>query len=238
MIDQKKAALILPTLNEKQNLTILYKQIRTFSAELPIIIVDDGSTDGTIDIIESLLTQDQNIQYLQRFSRLGIGSAHLDGLKIAVEIGCSHGLTMDADLTHKVEDAERMLQLKTDVDVLIGSRYLSKNNMNNWTLTRKVLTRLGHFTTAIFFKESYDMSSGLRLYKLKNLDLNFLRTKCPTDYSFFFVSLLTLKKRGASIGEISVTLDPRQSGNSKMNLAMVYRGVKMLILYGFRIRKI
>jgi len=231
-----KIAVILPTLNEKNNLEILIPQILDIEEVSFIVIVDDASTDGSEDYFQRNVSA--KIHVVRRPARLGIGSAHLDGLEYSKNIGCEVAITMDADGTHRIQDLVRMIDYGSYFDVLIGSRYIVGGEINGWSLFRNALTRLGHVATYLFFGSPLDMSSGMRAYRIEQLPFPILRINCPSDYSFFFVSLLVISKINLNIKQIPISLSPRLNGDSKMSLTLMCRGVTTLFLFGLRLKKL
>lgn len=229
-------AVVLPTLNERANLETLLPNIIDIDLISFIVIVDDNSTDGSLNFFKKLTHK--KVHLVQRPSRMGIGSAHLDGLILARDLGADVIITMDADGTHRVEDLVRMLQFKEEFDVLVGSRYLEGGAISGWAFSRILLTKLGHVATYLFFGSRLDMSSGMRAYKTRNISFEDLKAVCPSDYSFFFVSLLVMKKTQLRITQIPIILNPRSFGKSKMTLKLMTRGVATLLKFGLKIRAI
>jgi dolichol-phosphate mannosyltransferase len=229
---------LLPTINELQNIKILIPQLVKSFPNATILVVDDNSSDGTYKYIKFLQLNFPNIQIIERKSRRGIGSAHLEGMKYASKFGFDHLVTMDADLTHRVSDAILIYTELKNCDVVIGSRYLQKSNMKGWPLHRIILTHLGHLITRVFFGSKIDMSSGLRGYRIKALDLNILEKECPVNYDFFFVSVLVFKKYKLSISQVPATLNNRNYGRSKMTFILAIQGGMKVIIYAFRIVRI
>lgn len=229
-------SVVLPTLNERPNLEILLPRIIELSEISFIVIVDDNSTDGTLDYLDRL--NETKVHLLHRPRRLGIGSAHLDGIIFARDLGASVIITMDADGTHRVEDVANFLKVRIDYDVLVGSRYLDGGAIRGWRANRILLTKLGHMTTKIFFRSELDMSSGMRAYRTSKIPFDNLRKFSPADYSFFFVSLLLMKKSFLKIEQIPITLDSRNFGKSKMSLSLMIKGVSTLFKYGLRIKMV
>ena len=229
-------AVVLPTLNERPNLEVLLPRIFKLSKIRFIVIVDDNSTDGSVDYLDSL--NESKVHLVNRPKRLGIGSAHLDGIMFARDLGATVIITMDADGTHRVEDLIRILHVNGDYDVLVGSRYLEGGAIRGWAFNRILLTKLGHMTTYLFFGSKLDMSSGMRAYRTSKIPFDDLREFSPSDYSFFFVSLLLMKNMFLKIEQIPITLDSRSFGKSKMNLVLMIRGVSTLFKYGLRIRTV
>lgn len=233
-----KVGIILPTLNEKSNLQILLPEIIVLHPEAHIIIVDDNSTDGTHEYFADNFKNLSNVEMIIRNQRMGIGSAHKFGLRRGIELGCDYLVTLDADGTHNPTDIQRLLSLNLTFDVVLGSRYENGGAITNWSLFRKLLTRVGHQATKIFFGCNFDMSSGMRSYKTKCIPIFSFESQCPDDYAFFFTSILVLLKKKLSIGQQSIVLTNRGYGDSKMTPRLMFQGVKLLFLYGLRIKRI
>jgi dolichol-phosphate mannosyltransferase len=233
---QVQVALILPTLNEKANLKYLLPKILEIQAVSIVIIVDDNSTDGSKEYFKEL--QDRRVIVINRPSRLGIGSAHLDGLIKAKAMGADLVITMDADGTHRTEDLKRIIDLQGNYDILVGSRYEEGGEISGWGIYRYLLTKIGHVATSVFFKTDLDMSSGMRAYKALSIPLERLKENCSHDYSFFFISLLVYRQANLKIAQIPIKLSFRQNGSSKMAPTLMLRGVYMLFLYGTKIKRI
>lgn len=238
MLVYRDLCILLPTINELENIKILIPQIVDLFPKATVIIVDDNSNDGTCDYVKILQHKFPNVQLIMRKSRQGIGSAHLEGIKYALKLGFKYLITMDADLTHRTTDAKLIFKELRTRDIVIGSRYLQKSNMKDWPLHRIVLTHLGHLITKIFFGSDLDMSSGLRGYRIEALDINSLKKNCPLNYDFFFVSVLVFKKCKLNISQVPATLNNRNFGRSKMSLYLALQGGAKMLLYAFRLVRI
>jgi dolichol-phosphate mannosyltransferase len=238
MSNYNELCIFLPTLNENSNIRILIPEIRAQFKNAMILVVDDASTDGTREFLQFFMQQDKNMRIILRNQRLGIGSAHILALHESRNLGFKYLLTMDADLTHTVSDALRIINKISNYDLVIGSRYLNDSNIHNWTLFRKALTFFGHFATKFFFSSNLDMSSGLRAYNLENLPLSYIDVNCPDNYEYFFTSVLIFMKCKLRIFQVGVSLNPRESGASKMSLRLMFTGVSKLFLYGLRIKRL
>ena len=201
-------------------------------------MIDDDSTDGSVDFLIGIEEQHPEVRVIFRDSRLGIGSAHLLGLAEAKKSNFEFLLTMDADLTHLVSDAKRVIEAIDESDLVIGSRYLGRADIHGWSKLRIFLTRFGHRITTKFFFSDIDMSSGLRAYRLENLPLDILIKNCPLSYEFFFISALVYLKENLRVDEIRVTLKRRGAGQSKMSFHLVLKGATQLCLYALRIKRI
>ena len=162
----------------------------------------------------------------------------MNGMRLALSHPVRFILTMDSDLTHRLEDVMSLYEARDSGDVVIGSRYLPSSAINDWSLFRRFLTNSGHLVTRLFFGSSYDMSSGLRIYKADMLPFKRLQEVCPQNYAFFFVSVLVFRKLRLRIEQVPVILESRASGGSKMSIKLMVKGVGLLILYGFRVRRV
>ena len=229
---------LLPTVNELPNLMTLLPQILETFPGASILVVDDGSNDGSREYLKNLQHNSKQIQLFLRPARLGIGSAHLTGIRYASSKGYTYLITMDADLTHRTEDAKLLFKELNNCDVVIGSRYLKNSKIEEWSYLRLIMTRLGHITTKIFFGTNIDMSSGLRGYKLKSIDVDLLEKNCPSNYDFFFVSILLFIHMNLNISSVPAVLNNRSFGKSKMSIRLALSGVLKLFLYGFRLKRV
>ena len=230
--------IVLPTINECNNLRVLIPQLTDTFRQAAILVVDDNSCDGTQEYLRGLQEQLPNLQVIFRDFRGGIGSAHLVGLKHAIDFGYRYLITMDADMTHRVVDAQNLFSELVTKDIVVGSRYLNQSSIEGWPLFRVVMTRIGHKLTELFFGSDLDMSSGFRGYQLKAIDYGILNDLCPKNYDFFFVSILIFLKSDLKIFQVPVTLNNRNTGRSKMSLRLSLIGGGKLLLYGLRLKQI
>jgi dolichol-phosphate mannosyltransferase len=145
---------------------------------------------------------------------------------------------MDADQTHRIEDAIAMVNAIGKSDLVIGSRYINSGSISGWSLPRLFLTHLGHLATSIFFGSKIDMSSGLRLYRIATIPISDMEKNCPADYEYFFTSAILYLKLKLHVTEVPVLLNQRGFGKSKMTISLMKRGITRLFLFGFRIKRI
>ena len=230
---QKRNPLILiPTYNEKENIKTLYKEIRARQLSVDILFMDDNSPDGTGEFAKEIAQTDAGVFSKDRSEKLGVGSAHLEGIQYAYESGYSVLITMDCDFTHRPEDIPRFLKLADDYDLVIGSRHLQENSLEGWNLQRKVMTWLGYFLTRFLLNIPYDATNAFRLYRLDRIDQKVFSLVTSNSYSFFFESLFFLINRlDLRIKEIPTKLSARNFGHSKMKLKdIIYSVFKLVIL--------
>jgi dolichol-phosphate mannosyltransferase len=218
MIPSRDVCVVVPTLNEVGTIKNLCLGIYAVIPECTILIVDDGSTDGTLTEINFLTNNDYNLKVVSRPKRLGIGSAHKEGIRKAVELGFKIVVTMDADLTHDPKDIRRLLDELDRTSIVIGSRFLPGGGLKDWALSRKVLTHFGHFLTRHFIGCTFDASTAFRAYHLDTEITKMIEKTSSNSYSFFLESLALFENSQIAISEIPVVLPNRTYGHSKMRL--------------------
>lgn len=235
-----EVCIALPTVNEYENIRILIPQLRGMYQNAVILVIDDNSSDPTRDYLERLKLTDKNIETIYRNQRCGIGSAHIAAMTYALDSKIEFLITMDADLTHDPLDVFKLLSAiqKHNDDVVIGSRYLGKKDIRGWSKFRFILSHMGHFGTKLFFESDLDMSSGLRAYRVDKIPIGAIHMNCPQDYEFFFISALVFLKGKMQISQVRVQLSRRSEGKSKMSIGLMARGLKQLLIFGTRLRRI
>jgi len=231
-----KILVFIPTYNEIHNVTKIYELIRELNDDFSILFLDDNSPDGTGALIDNLCEKDPRVFVIHRRGKLGVGSAHLDGINWAYNNGFKTLITMDCDLTHSPEHIPLFLEKSENCEVVIGSRYMNKDSLATWNLFRKTLTHTGHLLTRIFLGMSYDASGAFRLYKLEKIPKEFFALTRSISYSFFFESLFILHFNSFLIKEIPIDLPSRTYGNSKMSLFDMWTSIKHLFMIYFRKR--
>lgn len=220
--------IVTPTYNEAGNVGRLLSELLALGLPADIAVVDDGSTDGTGDVVSSVAAVHPNVRLIQRGSKQGVGSAHLLALRTAKEQGYQTLVTLDADFSHQPNDIPRLLAQSSGHAVVLGTRFASKDSLSEWSPLRKFVTHLGHFLTRVLLGIPYDASGGLRVYQMRLLSPALLAQIQSRDYDFFFESISLFHEAGLSIGEVSIRLPARTYGHSKMQLRHAFRGLMRL----------
>ncbi|HEX4407003.1 MAG TPA: glycosyltransferase [Polyangia bacterium] len=211
-----KTLLAIPTYNEVGNVEPLCLELLGQELDLDILFMDDASPDGTGALIDRLAAEHTRILGVHRAGKLGIGSAHLDCVAYAYDHGYDVLITMDCDFTHPPSAVSSLIALSVDFDVVVGSRYLVRDSLQDWTVFRRMLTYGGHFLTRRLLNLEQDASSGMRLYQLRSIPRALFGLIDARGYSFFFESLYVLVINGYRVGEVGIRLPARASGHSKM----------------------
>ena len=230
-----KLLIIIPTLNEEKNISLLLKKIIKLKIKLTVLIIDDNSEDLTRKIITSFHKKYTFIKYIYRSKRLGIGSAHKEGFKWAIQNKFDFCITMDADLTHNPIMIKNMLKIISSkkYSIINTSRFIKKNSLEGWPLSRKLLTYIRFYLVKILLSTKFDSSGGFRCYNLKKIKSKLLLAK-NNSYFFLIESLFYLEKSGFKITEISITLPYRLYGSSKMRVRDIIDS--LLNLFKLRIK--
>jgi dolichol-phosphate mannosyltransferase len=226
------------TYNERENLPSLIEAVLAAGPELQLLIIDDRSPDGTGDVALRLAEHNARLHVLVRRGRRGLGSAILEGFRLASSRGFAVSLNMDADHSHDPTDIPRLLAALDPVggrpaDVVIGSRRVPGGQTVGWPLSRHLASWLvSWFTRWVLWVPVQDASSGFRAIRIKTFE------RLPQDFSdgfaFFEHLLWSVHRAGGRITEIPITFTDRTRGTSKADIAEVGRGLRELLLLARR----
>ena len=226
-----KVLLVIPTLNEFGNIQKIYKKIQSSNKKINILFIDDNSTDGSKKIIINLKKRNKKVNYIFRNEKLGIGSAHKDGIKLAKKKNYRYVCTMDCDGTHDPRHIKKMLDKIKNSDLVISNRFLKKNSLKGWDLKRIIITKLRYYLVWILLGTKLDGSGGFRLYDLKKVKLKDILEIKDNNYNFFWESAFILEHKKYKVSEIPIDLPNRVIGSSKMRLNDIISGVLNLIKF-------
>ena len=235
----EKTLLFIPTLNEKGNLNRMLKILNNIHSKIDLLIIDDNSSDGTNKEFENS-NDILNKKIIIRKDKNGIGSTHLDAIRYAINNKYKFLLTMDCDFTHDPLHIEKDFIPNAEFySFIVGSRFLRKDSLIEWSLIRRILTNITHFITKFILGIKFDTTSGYRLYNLKYIDENFFKEVIANDYSFFIESGFYIHTRKLSFLEIPLILPKRSIGHSKLRLIHIIIALKLVAkLFIIRIFKI
>ena len=226
---------LVPTYNERGNAERLCREVLDLGLDLDLLFVDDNSTDGTGALLDALAGELSRVQVLHRPGKLGVGSAHRDGIRWAYDHGYRRLVTMDCDFTHDPRYIPDLLAgAAGGADVTVGSRYLLESSLAGWNPWRKALTRLGHLLTRLLLGMPYDATNAFRCYRLDAIPRQLFEIVVSTGYSFFFESLYVLHRNGFRVAQVPVPLPKRTYGSSKMSLREIRNSVRLLLVLYFK----
>ena len=219
---QSDSIVIIPTYNEKENIEKIIRAIFALEKSFHILIIDDGSPDGTDAIVRGLISTEfgSRLHIVERSGKLGLGTAYIAGFKWALEHDYEYIFEMDADFSHDPNDLPRLYAACHDegYDVAIGSRYVSGVNVVNWPIGRVLMSYFASkYVRIITGFNVHDTTAGFKCYKrrvLQTIELDKIRFK---GYAFQIEMKYTAYKIGFKIKEVSVIFVNRREGTSKMS---------------------
>ena len=221
--------LIIPTYNEKENIANILQAVFDLKQDFHVLIIDDGSPDGTANIVKSLFEKYPGQLFLEeRIGKLGLGTAYIHGFNWALVKGYRFIFEMDADFSHNPNDLDKLYQAcKTGgADVSIGSRYVKNGRIENWPWSRVSLSKGGAlYTRLITWMPIKDPTAGFVCYKREVLEAINLDEITFVGYAFQIEMKFAAWKLGFTIKEVPITFVDRQFGASKMNKGIVKEGV-------------
>lgn len=231
------ALAIIPTYNEADNIQRLVKALLELPLELEVLVVDDGSPDGTGEIADALASEDNRVHVIHREGKLGLGTAYKAGLDAAAEGGFEFAITMDADFSHDPAEIPALLEAAGSADLIIGSRYVDGIRITNWPLSRLLLSKMAAtYVRLITGIPVADPTSGFRCYRREVLQAVNLDAILSNGYSFLVETAHTTWMLGFRIREIPITFVDRRSGYSKMTLNIFRESLWIVWKLAFRYR--
>jgi dolichol-phosphate mannosyltransferase len=233
-----RSLIVLPTYQEAANVATVLRRIRSVVPAAGVLVVDDGSPDGTADLAIAVAAELGGIELMRRPGKAGLGSAYRAGFIWGLEHGYDVIVEMDADLSHDPADLPRLLAGVDDgADLVLGSRYVPGGSIPAWSWHRRALSRQGNrYASAMLRLPVTDATSGFRAYRasaLAELDLGTVRAD---GYGFQIELVHRLAARGGRIEEIPIRFTDRTSGQSKMSGWIVAEALLLVSWWGIRDR--
>ena len=212
---------VIPTYNEKENIEKITRKVFSLDGDFHILVVDDGSPDGTADIVKGLQAEfPQRLHLIQRSGKQGLGTAYITAFKWAVEKGYGFVFEMDADFSHNPDDLIRLYRACAEdgADLSIGSRYCNGVSVINWPIGRVVMSYFAsYYVRKVLRMKVYDCTAGFVCYTrkvLETLDLDKVKMK---GYGFQIEMKYSTYKLGFKIKEVPIIFVDRKEGTSKMS---------------------
>ena len=233
-----KRLIVIPTYNEAMNVPILIPRLFKYIKDISILIVDDGSPDGTAEICRKLSKDYPNLFVETRAKKSGLGGAYRHGFKWGLERGYEEFIEIDADMSHRVRDLAEMLKAKEkdpEIGLIIGSRWTRGGATINWSWRRQLLSRAANIYVRIMLGMGInDSTAGFRIYSselLRKIPLQEIKSE---GYSFQIEMTRAAKLAGAKIVEVPITFRERESGVSKMSGAIVREAMLLVTVWGLK----
>ncbi len=220
---------VIPTYNEADNVVRLIPAVKRQGPGIEILVVDDGSPDGTGAVVARMAERDSTIHLLQREGKQGLGTAYVAGFRYAIEHGYDLVFEMDADFSHDPEEITRFIDKTATADLVIGSRYLGGVRVLNWPIRRLMLSYFANVYTRIMTGLPLtDATGGFKCYRravLEAIDLSSIRSN---GYAFQIEMSFKAWKKGFRLLEIPIVFLDRRTGSSKMSKHIISEAFFML----------
>jgi dolichol-phosphate mannosyltransferase len=229
-----RVLVIIPTYDERDNIEAIIDRTLAASERHHVLVVDDGSPDGTGDLVEKIAASNERVDVVHRTGKLGLGSAYILGFGWGLERGFELLVEMDADGSHAPESLPGMVQrLGPDGSLVIGSRWVPGGAVVDWPLSRQLLSRGGNaYARLALGIDVSDATAGFRVYRadiLRRIDMSSIDSK---GYCFQVDMTLRVLDAGGSIVEHPITFRERERGESKMSRGIVAEAMWKVTLWG------
>ncbi len=226
MSSLSKSLVIIPTYNEIANIGKMLETLHRLHPDLNVLIIDDGSPDGTANIVSSYQHKKPNLHMLQRNGKLGLGTAYIKGFKWALEKNYEAVITMDCDFSHEPEAIPSFLEKLKEADLVIGSRYIGGIRIMNWPMQRLLLSYFASIYARIITGIPFsDSTGGFNTYSRKALTTLNMDKVFSIGYAFQIELKFKLWSAGLRCVEFPITFFERNEGKSKMSRKIIFEAV-------------
>jgi len=226
-----KTLIAVPTYNEKENIPSLLERLMELPSEVHVLVIDDGSPDGTGDLVEAWIARSEGrVHLMRRAGKMGLGSAYIAAFRWALERDYELVFEMDADFSHDPKYVPDMLAAAVDADLVIGSRYVAGVNVVNWPMQRLLLSWFGNlyarFVTGL---PIHDCTGGFKCFRRKALEAIDFSKIASGGYSFQVEMNYKVWKKGFRLKEIPIVFVDRRLGASKMSGSIIGEALFLVI---------
>lgn len=233
-----RALLVLPTYDEAENVEEVLRRLRAAAPDVSVLVVDDGSPDGTAELARKVGAELGDVEVLERAEKSGLGSAYRTGFRWGLERGFDAFVEMDADLSHDPAVVPRLLaRIEEGCDLVIGSRYVPGGAIPDWPWLRRAISQGGNIYARLLLGISvHDATAGFRAYHrraLERIDLDAVRAD---GYGFQVEMAYRIERAGGRVAEIPIEFRDRTLGRSKMSGRIVVEALVLVTWWGIRDR--
>jgi len=229
-LQQERALVIVPTYNERENIARLIETVLAQDPRLEILVVDDGSPDGTAEIVQGIIAGNRRVHILQRPRKMGLGTAYIAGFRWALERKYDFIFEMDADFSHDPGHLPDFLRAIQATDLVLGSRYREgKVTIVNWPIARLLLSYFANvYARAVTGLPIWDATGGFKCFRREVLEAIDFNKVVSNGYAFQIEMSFRAWKKGFRIVEVPIVFVDRTEGQSKMSKAIVREAVWMV----------
>jgi dolichol-phosphate mannosyltransferase len=221
---------IVPTFNERDNVTRIVPLILDQDPRIDVLVVDDGSPDGTGQVVSEMSAVNPRVHLVERESKMGLGTAYLAGFRWAIDRHYDVAFEMDADFSHDPRHIPQFLHAIADADIVLGSRYQDgRVTVVNWPIGRLVMSYMANiYARAVTRLPVFDATGGFKAFRRKVLETIDLNAVHSNGYAFQIEMSYRAWKRGFKITEIPIVFHDRTLGESKMSKQIVREAIWMV----------
>ena len=232
-----RVVMVIPTYNEAENLAWIVDRLRRAQPAVDVLVVDDGSPDGTGEVADGLAAADPQVRVVHRTAKEGLGAAYLHGFAVALAAGYDVIGEMDADGSHQPEQLDRLLAALGGADLVIGSRWVPGGSVVNWPRRREALSRGGNLYVRLLLGiDVRDATAGYRLFRRTTLEKIDLQSVESTGYVFQTDMVARTLRAGLTVREVPIEFVERVRGDSKMSGAVATESLRRITAWGLRER--
>ena len=231
----ERVLVIVPTYNESESIELVIERLFAASDTVDLLVVDDGSPDGTAEIVRQQSLGSPRIHLMERTSKDGLGRAYVAGFGWALQRDYDAVVEMDADLSHDPADVPRLIQGLEEADLVIGSRYVPGGKVENWGRFRRGLSKFGNLYARFWVRFPVrDATGGFRAFRSEFLRSQDLSTVGSQGYAFQIEMTRRVFRAGGRIVEVPITFVERARGRSKMSRRIVVEALLQVTGWGVR----
>jgi len=233
----QRTLVIIPTYNERENLPLIVGRLHAAQPEVHVLVVDDGSPDGTGELANELsLADPDRVHVMHRTCKAGLGAAYLAGFEWGLGRGYTVLVEMDADGSHAPEELYRLLDaVDAGADLAIGSRYVDGGTVRNWPKRRMLLSKTANgYSRILLGVEIHDITAGYRAYRREVLEKIELATVDSKGYCFQIEMTWRTVTDGFAVAEVPITFTERELGVSKMSGSNIREAIVKVAMWGMR----
>ena len=224
------ALVCIPTYNERENLESIVRAVLAADPRVDVLVVDDGSPDGTGELADGLARESDRVHVLHRAGKAGLGKAYLAAFHWALQRDYRFVLEMDADWSHDPKYLPTLIdRASTDTDLVLGSRWVKGGGTRNWGIGRQLISRGGSlYARTILGVPIRDLTGGFKCFRAEVLRAIDLPTVASTGYGFQIELTYRAIRKGFRVVEVPIVFEDRRVGQSKMSRAIVFEALSMV----------
>ena len=234
-VPSESILVILPTYNEAENVIGLARLVLEQDPRIQVLVVDDGSPDGTAERVEELRANESRVHLIRRPGKMGLGTAYLAGFRFGLDGNYMSVFTMDCDFSHNPGYLPEMIEKLKECDLVVGSRYVPGGGIENWPWYRLLLSRFANFYARTLLRlDLHDCTAGFRGYRREVLEgVNPFDVR-SSGYSFLEEMAWKVSSSGFSIAEVPIVFEQRKAGSSKIESREIYLAAWKVLMVALR----